>query len=288
VISAPAALQVRLRNAVTGHRTIRAPQNADVRCVRRGIGVVRPRIRMDGMKRLVSIGVTVLVAMIAIAGAARLASASEASTPAMASSTRVAATAKPRHHRRHRAHPARHAATLSPLGAQAGSGRQPARRQDGAPQRHRATVPSLGHTDRTQRHPRSDARGLAAIREATTAEAQDAAMLRACAPRAAAAAVRLVGSGRAPPRAGPTDDSEPPHAPLHPPASASPFVRRSAAPLLADAPTPPLLRRAASLGPAVPPVRPPATCSVVPTRPVLDRLPARRPEGTAAGSSMPS
>jgi hypothetical protein len=233
------------------------------------------------MKRLVSIGLAVLLAIITLAGATSPASASTGAA------------------HRHRTLATRHDATLASPGLQTDGGRQPARRHGGAPQRHRATVPSFGHTARAQRHPRADGRSPAAVSEVTAAEARDAAMVRASEPRVAAAAVRQVGSGRAPPRAGPTDDSEPPPAPHRISTSALPATQRSAVPLpAAPAPSRPSprprarrVRREALLTPAVPavpPAGPLVTCSVVPTRSVPDRLPACRPEGTAAGSFRPS
>jgi hypothetical protein len=282
---APVGSQVGLQSAVTGRTADAAPARRMYDDVRHGTGAVRPRIHRDGMKRLVSIGLVGLLAVVAIAGATSSASAS--ASPGAAH----------RHH--HRALAARHDAALASPGLQTDGGRQPARRHNGTSPRHRATVPSLGHTARAQRQPRADGRSLAAVREVTTAEARDAAMVRASEPREAVAAVRQVGSGRAPPRAGPSDDSEPPPAPRRASASTTPTVQRSAVSLpaapAASRPSPrlraPRLRREAFLAPAVPAV-PPAwslvASSVVPMRSVPDRLPACRPEGTAAGSFRPS
>jgi hypothetical protein len=280
---APIASQVGLQSAVTGRTADAAHTRRMYDDVRHGTGAVRPRIHRDDMKRLVSIGLAVLLAIITLAGTTSTASASPG--------------AAHRHH--HRALAARHDAALASPGLQTDSGRQPARRHNGTSPRHRATVPSFGHTARAQRQPRADGRSLAAVREVTTAEARDAAMVRASEPRGAVAAVRQVGSGRAPPRAGPSDDSEPPPAPRHASASTTPTVQRSAvshpAAPAASRPSPrpraPRLRREAFLAtavPAVPPAWPLVASSVVPMRSVPDRLPACRPEGTAAGSFRPS
>jgi hypothetical protein len=254
----------------------------------------RPRIHTEGMKRLVFIGLIGLAAMIGFTGAAQCVPSLASGTPAPAVTPRTATPVRVRHHRHHPAHAARHDAALASRGAPTDGGQRPAHRHGSPAPRHRATVPSLARTARAERHPRADGRSPAAVHEIAATQAQEAAMVQAHAPRVAAAAAREVGSGRAPPRAGPTDESEPPPAPHRIPASAPPAplsVARRPSLWPPSRPRESRVRREASLWsatPAVPPARRLAASSVVPTRPVLDRLPACRSEGTAAGSSMPS
>jgi hypothetical protein len=167
-----------------------------------------------------------------------------------------------------------------------------------AARHHRATVPSYGRTARAQRHTRADGRSLAAVCEVTTKEAGGATTVRARARRSGTMTIRQVGSGRAPPRAGATDASEPPHASRRIFASvppAPPATPRLSRPVVSIARPPARGPLSFATPPRVPrpgrPSRRPGRSLRVPWFPmrlVSDRLPARRPEGTAADSPVPS
>jgi hypothetical protein len=261
------------------------------------------------MKRLASIRLMLSIALLVLVGAPLGARAAVSHVATAPDALEAVTTPHVHHHRHQRTH---HAAKAETADMRATGSARPEHRHGGSTSHHRATVPSYGQSQPTHRHPRADGRGLAAVQEVTTTDGRDAAMLRSRSPRATLVNERRVGSGRAPPRGAPTDDSEIPHAPPRlripapspapqfdpaPPAIAQSLRARPAAPPSAPHRRPaPVARHLRSFPPASssslrPDFRPDGSLAaypVVPERSVPDRLPVHRTEGTVTGSLRPS
>ncbi len=162
------------------------------------------------MKRVASIRLMLSIALLVLVGAPLGARAAVSHVATAPDALEAVTTPHIHHHRQHRTH---HAAKAETADMRATGSARPEHRHGGSTSHHRATVPSYGQSQPTHRHPRADGRGLAAVQEVTTTDGRDAAMLRSRSPRATPVNERRVGSGRAPPRGAPTDDSEIPHAP---------------------------------------------------------------------------
>lgn len=218
-------------------------------------------------------------------------------TPAARSATAAKTTLHHRHHARvHARHPASLTATRVP------TSHHPAPTSAPPVRHHRATMPSVAHRTQAPRSVRAGGQNSAVLGTHLMPYRFEAGDMRASESRALVITGNPVWSGRAPPRAGPSFD--PPSRPrrVSPARCPTPFPpsRRLSSfqtPIHFDrarsvTPEPRRLSRRAGAPPLPvlgnPGARPRAARFFVSSRLVFGRLPARRPEGTAAGFFMPS